>query len=531
MAFRHGLRWYDHRDRLHQGAQAPRRAAGDGRTVELSARSLSAGTLLDADICIIGAGPAGLTLARELVGIPLEVLVLESGDAGTDSRVDDLNIGTVRGDRYADLRSTRHRGPGGTVHLWNTPIAGEQGAKFAPLDPFDFASRGGDPPGGWPFDRDHLMPFYHRAHQVCGLGRFGSDGGRSGLPLAGHGLVSSVYHFGRASTFLRRNVDALRSADNITLCSGATACLLVTDGTGRRVVRARAAALSGATFAISARIFVLAAGTIETTRLLLASVAADPAAAWSGLDWLGRGFMEHPRDYTLTWTPARPALFDDATFYDARAQQDGAIIGGRIGATSEILRAHGLPDFGVTLLPRRAHASSTRTIRTILARPRAGPPAGYGWSRVERPDNVYDAFRLVVNLGQRPDAANRIELGGAKDALGMPRSTLYWRWRDAEQAALERLRIMLASAFDRAGLGRIDMQPGARPDPNAHHHAGTTRMSSDPRHGVVDADARVHGTDNLFVSGASVFPTAGFVNPTLTIVAMAIRLADELRKL
>ena len=133
-----------------------------------------------------------------------------------------------------------------------------------------------------------------------------------------------------------------------------------------------------------------------------------------------------------------------------------------------------------------------------------------------------------MNLEQRPHPDNRITLGSDRDALGMPRPVLHWRWRPDEQVGLQRLRALLVSSFESAGVGRVQVDSRLPTDPNAHHHAGTTRMARDPRHGVVDPDGRVHGTRNLFVCGASVFPTAGFANPTLTIVALALRLADHL---
>lgn len=110
----------------------------------------------------------------------------------------------------------------------------------------------------------------------------------------------------------------------------------------------------------------------------------------------------------------------------------------------------------------------------------------------------------------------------------MTRVALHWRWREPEQRGLERLRERIVTAFQAAGLGRVTLDAGRRPDPNAHHHAGTTRMHADPRQDVVDPESKVHGTENLFVAGASVFPSAGFANPTLTIVALALRLADRL---
>jgi choline dehydrogenase-like flavoprotein len=139
---------------------------------------------------------------------------------------------------------------------------------------------------------------------------------------------------------------------------------------------------------------------------------------------------------------------------------------------------------------------------------------------------VFDGFTILLNLEQTPSPENRIALGPRRDTFGLPLSELHWRWHPADHARLTRLRAVVAREL--AELGRIESATGAFPDPNAHHHAGTTRMHADSAHGVVDADCRVHGVDNLFVAGASVFPTAGFVNPVLTIVALAARLADHL---
>ena len=156
--------------------------------------------------------------------------------------------------------------------------------------------------------------------------------------------------------------------------------------------------------------------------------------------------------------------------------------------------------------------------------------AGYGWPRIGRLSQRLGASRLLVNLEQRPHVDNRIVLGTSRDFLGVPRVELHWRWRAEEQAELERLRTGVAAWFGAAKLGRVDIGTGVAPDPNAHHHAGTTRMHADPGRGVVDADGRVHGTDNLYVTGASVFPTSGFANPTLTITALSLRLADCLKQ-
>jgi choline dehydrogenase-like flavoprotein len=148
------------------------------------------------------------------------------------------------------------------------------------------------------------------------------------------------------------------------------------------------------------------------------------------------------------------------------------------------------------------------------------------WLRTRR----VAALGLLINLEQAPDLENRITLGAERDRFDLPRPAIHWRWRALDQRNLDRIHTMVAAELERHGLGRVEIGAGAPPDPNAHHHMGTTRMHRDPRRGVVDEHARVHGLSNLFVAGSSVFPTGGFANPTLTIVALALRLADHLAR-
>jgi choline dehydrogenase-like flavoprotein len=282
---------------------------------------------------------------------------------------------------------------------------------------------------------------------------------------------------------------------------------------------------------VRARFVVLACGAIENARLLLLSGGMDAPGNRHG--WVGRCFMEHPRDASMTLRPRSAQAFHDLAFFDAHTAADGTVVGGRFALSDAVLRRDGLPNASVTLLPRlRARTGSASAARQVLERLRslARRPAteGYGWSQIADPGEVFDGFRLILNVEQRPDPENRILPGASRDAFGLPRARLQWQWRAGEQAALERLRWMIADSLRDGGLGDVDVRTDSRPDPNAHHHAGTTRMHVDERQGVVDADGRVHGTDNLYVTGASIFPTAGFANPTLTLVALALRLADHL---
>jgi choline dehydrogenase-like flavoprotein len=512
----------------------------------VDARSLTDGTRLEADVCVVGSGPAGLTLARELLGQGRDVLLLESGGKTRGRWAQELNSGEVVGDLYAGLRETRHRQVGGVANIWNTPVQGGRGAKYVPLDPWDLSDRPNDPLPGWPFEFEHLVPFYRRAQEVCGLGPFSYGAGewtspeRPEIPLEAD-LSTRVYQFGHGKRFTRDFPAQLRESPGARLLYNATVCHLEADARAERVFCIEGAGSLGRSFRVEARTFVLAAGGIENARLLLLSSRDRDVGASGGTGfgnqhgWVGRCFMEHPRDHALTLQPYSRRLFSDATFFDPFQAPDGTVVGGRIGLSERAVLHDGLPNASVTLLPKIRDRSTLIDWATRLwlcphSSGRRGFRGGYGWSRMKTPARWLDGFRLIVNAEQRPNPENRVVLSDQMDRFGLRRARLQWRWTEEEQEGLERLREALALWLDRSGVGRVHIRKGERPDPNACHHAGTTRMSVDPRYGVVDADGRLHGVENLYVTGGSVFPTAGYSNPTLTIVALALRLADHLQQ-
>lgn len=528
--------------------------------MELNGRRLADGTTLSTDVCIVGAGPAGLVLAREFIGSSCDVLLLDSGGLRFDRRIQALNDGPVVGDQYLGQRHTRQRQVGGTTQMWNTPVGNADGAKYVPLDPWDFSQQRDLPLSGWPFDFAHLEPYYRRAQQICGLGPFRYRGEHwcdretTSLQLDEPNLVTGVYQYGQGAQFTETYVREVIESHNVRLCHSATVVRLLTAGNGRRVVGLSALSRAGTSLRVEARLVVLAGGAIENARLLLLARDSGSSRVSDPAGWTGRCFMEHPRDFAMTLFPRSRDFFREAAFYAPHRAQDGTVICGRIALTEQAIGRARLPNASITLLlgskprlpPRgaagrlvqRLHRAGRRQaggfsghlighLRTLAGR---ASDAGYGWPRIGRPSQRLRASRLLVNLEQRPHVDNRIVLGTSRDFLGVPRAVLHWRWRAEEQAELERLRTAVAGWFGAANLGRVEIGTGVAPDPNAHHHAGTTRMHVDPGRGVVDADGRVHGTDNLYVTGASVFPTSGFANPTLTITALSLRLADCLKQ-
>jgi choline dehydrogenase-like flavoprotein len=136
---------------------------------------------------------------------------------------------------------------------------------------------------------------------------------------------------------------------------------------------------------------------------------------------------------------------------------------------------------------------------------------------------------------QAPNPDSRITLGNDRDRYGVPRPVLDWRMTSADLESIRRSEDLIAAELELAGFGRIERRLNEEDPPvvfeGNHHHMGTTRMHPDPKRGVVDADGRVHGVRNLYVTGTSVFPTGGYINPTYTVVALAIRLGDHLKAL
>jgi choline dehydrogenase-like flavoprotein len=501
-----------------------------GLPMEMDARTLGA---LDADVCIVGAGPAGLTLARELATRDRRILVLESGGRNPDPAAQTLSEGATSGDAYAAPHVTRCRQAAGTAQIWNTGFEGALGAKYVPLDELDFEARSWWPLSGWPFNRDHLDPYYARAQSACGFGRGTYQAGdwegteRPSLRLSPGGLTTGVYHFGPARLFTDTYLEELRRAPNVLLCLNATAVELVRCPGARTLAHVRAESLTGRSLRVRAKLFVLAAGGIENARLLLLANQLHRLGGES--DMVGRCFMEHPRDLSCRLVPADPHLFDRCGLYDLHRHGDGIVMG-RLMLTDQARRPHQLPAMSITLspLPRELRWPMVEAMRTHLLGAR--PHQRTGWSLRSGNARRFAAFELLLNLEQAPDPDNRITLDSTRDRFGLPRAAIHWRWRAIDQSSLTRIHSLLVDELHRHQVGRVDVNPAGPPDPNAHHHMGTTRMHPDPHRGVVDEHARVHGLSNLFVAGSSVFPTSGFANPTLTIVALSLRLGEHLEK-
>lgn len=529
------------------------------------ARSIATGSTLQADICIVGAGVAGISIAKEFIGRSESVVFLEGGGLEFTKSLRDLPTvlrrhslgeqaltrGRNAGQSYYPLRFTRVRAFGGSSRAWHE----NRGVHARPLDAIDFATRESLPEHGWPIDRAQLDPFYERAQQVCGLGAFAYDaktweaqGYGPPLPLNPALVESVIFKFGRQSKFDRYEGDFAR-AKNVNLVLHATAVHLA-DRDGR-IDRIDCATLSGNRFGVRARTFVLAAGAIETARLLLVSTDSQPAGIGNSRDLVGRCFMEHP-DAAVGYLIPNPHL-DQSAFRLYRHQDAGEnlTVEAMFRLSDSTLRAEGLLNAVLRLrdtyhsgmaaavqsaqvLRRSVHYGVATTglarhaLRAVLGAPQI--LRHYATWRSGREPKV---FGIDVMAEQEPTTSSRVRLARHRDRLGVPVTILDWRLTSRDWSSIRRTVEIFGDAVREAGVGTVISTFETEKQPPAvfgnWHHLGTTRMHNDPARGVVDENCRVHDMANLYIAGGSVFPTGGYANPSLTIVALSLRLADHLK--
>ncbi len=516
----------------------------------LDARELADGAEFSCDLCIVGAGAAGIAMARALRGRGLRMIVLESGGFEPDDAVQDLYRGEVVDPFYQPLDETRLRYFGGTTNHW--------AGYCRPLDDIDFSGRDGTPYGGWPFPAAELVPYYRRAHPVCGLGPYDYDvvaraesAGEGLLPYDPARLVNGLYHVSAPLRFGPAYRQDLAAADDIAVHLNANLVAIETDDGARHVGGLVVGALAGTRYRVRSRAAVLATGGVENARLLLNMDQVQAGGLGNGNDLVGRFFMDHPLIFeTADLVPADPdmrvAIYGD--FDDGR----GTVRAVTTMAAALIAR-EALPNVVITWTLSRDFVDGDHSASVIYRAARAGTlPDDFGThlGRVlaDIDDVAATAYRKATGQPTRllkmtahcrvepvPDRDSRVTLQAARDPLGLRRPRLDWRPGNDGARALRRIHELVALEAGRTGLGRLRIKiPMAetgwpsRMEPS-NHHIGTTRMADDPGQGVVDRDSRVHGIDNLYIAGSSVFPTAGPNNPTLTIVALALRLADHLQ--
>lgn len=550
-------------------------SGGDVSTLDL--RNVPSGTQFDADLALVGAGPAGLALAREFSGARLKLLLVESGGVDFDPEVQTLNRVENIGDPNArdamplqrgytgDLTwlndipafELRNRMVGGSTHTWV--------GKCAAFDDIDFDARKWVPDSGWPLQRRDLTDALDRAAALLNLGPNIYDRAlyhRLASPPADIDLNDDLMRtfFWQFSHRIKGS-EPLRFADiargltagNIDILTHATVTRIGLSENGRRVEALDVKSLSGKEAVIRAPVIVLCGGGIENARMLLASSDVAAKGIGNDHDCVGRYLADHPR--TVIARFGKETLQDVAEhfgFYGLSHNRRthfylrGLALSPRLQAREGLLNCATYP---VQILApndpwlalKRFYSGNRRfrldDLRTALAAP-GGLAAGLHRRLIMKrglPRQLTE-LRFDAMAEQRPNRDSRVTLSSLRDQLGIPLARVDWKIGWAETASVARLAELISAEFWRVGLPQPKLEPWIldedfrnAPFSDMAHPACTTRMGDDPATSVVDRNARVHDVEGLYVAGSSVFPTAGHANPTLMIIAMTLRLADHLK--
>lgn len=506
------------------------------------------------DVCIIGAGCAGITLALQLGRrYGMQVTVMESGGLDYSAKAQSLFEGRTHGDQHPSPSRVRHAGLGGSTELW--------AGWCRPLDPMDFSKRTWLAHSGWPIDHTDLDDYYRHANAWCGLGSPAYASSHHKDLFAESSLSNdsdlrdSVFHV-RRFQFSKAYQAQLSECSNVSLLLHATALRFHVGNNHAAVDSVSVVLGNGQRRSVKAGTFILASGGLENPRLLQLSGDCATTAIGNQQDQVGRYYSEHgfinsgwftntsndrhlrryfpsPHPHgscfgiirnVLSLSEARMAdeqLNNAALYFHPAYEAHGVFDTPAVRAALElweIAKKQAVPG-ELTSLAADAllgpHHVAHAALRKLFAQ-----------------NTIPDKWRLRCYFECGPDPHNRVLLDNETDAFGRPRLKVDWRWNAQDLDSARRFHDVVDQELVDSGLGTLsypaELDQWRDRCETGKHLMGATRMHNSPSQGVVNSDCRVHGTSNLYVAGSSVFPSYGYANPTLTLVALSLRLAEHL---
>lgn len=537
------------------------------------------GYSLQTDLCIVGAGAAGIAMALQFIGTGIEVLLVEAGGRAEESETQSLYAGSVANEKlHSPPDRYRQRRFGGTTTIW--------GGRCMPFDPIDFDRREYVADSGWPFSRDELMPYYADANRLCEAGEFAYTIDRAfdkpTRPIiegfeSDNFTTDTLERFSCPTDFGARYGHKLVAARNIRVLLHANVTDLKLDGNGTAIIAVEARDFLGKHISVRARQYVLATGGLEVARLLLANRDVQQDGIGNEHGVVGRFYMCHIAGTVGSIKVTGPP---SSVWHGYDVADDGTYCRRRFALREPAQRTHQLGNFIARLHhpritdPRhrdpvlsllflskylipyeyriRLHGSEPTTLAMFLQHLRnvlLGPADTAAFAihmlrdrkLAERkfPSLIIKSkanlYSIDFHAEQRPNWLSRVTLGDQVDAFGMRRLHIDWRYTAEDVDTVSRSIALLSEDFRLRSLGTFEYDPSTleeeitRYGAYGGHHIGTARMGNDSRSSVVNSDCRVHGVRNLYIASAATFPTSSQANPTLTIIALSLRLAAHIK--
>jgi choline dehydrogenase-like flavoprotein len=512
--------------------------------MHIDARQIDNESVIEGDICIIGAGASGISIALDWENTPYKVILLEGGGFDYDDQVQELLNGKITGHPYYPMKSSRLHYFGGATGHW--------GGMCSTFDAIDYKKRDWVENSGWPIKQEDMAAFYPKAHDILELGpyqwdaKYWQDQNASfvSLPLDENAIWNKIWHFSPPTRFGSRYKEAIVNAKNIHLYTYANVVDIDAVENVSSIKEVTVKNHAGKQHKVKAKYFIMACCAIQNSRLLLACNKQAHKGLGNDNDLVGRYFMEHLELHTgELWLNHKDSLklYQIGNKEKVRAE---LAISEKMQESLKVLNAT------VSLMPLEMARKLQPAVKVYTYDdPRKSSDTLWKYSNTYNLDkrnfiqrmltgNDHNAFGLYTRAEQAPNPSSRVVLSEEKDALGVPRANLNWALSPIDKKTVFSINHLIAQQVGIAGIGRvklkdwlIDETDKELPDytSGGWHHMGTTRMSENAKQGVVDANCKVHGINNLYIAGSSCFATGGSVNPTLTVVAISLRLSDYLK--
>ncbi len=518
--------------------------------------------MIKTDVCIVGGGAAGISLALEFCNQNFNVLLIESGSTKFSHRNQKLSSNKSIGIPSGSVMFSIRRQFGGTTVTWT--------GRCRPLDEIDFIKRQWIENSGWPFNKSDLDPYYIRGQKICGLGGYDyslySDKSDNWFDRISNqsDLEGKAFMFSRPFNFATEHGPEIEKSPNINILLNSNAVRIDLDSNGKSVKAIQCRTINGKTFFVSSKIFILAAGGLEITRLLLSSNQVQKTGIGNNNDLVGRYYMDHPHFWSGAFTNPKSNLGiedDDVLTYGKEVLNRKP--SSAIGLKEQYLFENKLTNAAGFFINRPWHKIQKEYFS----------PAGIAYKNISEilGHHEYPSFKLLMSsvlilfknlkdsiqhllniwisrkeksnwvgiisqIEQVPNRESRVTLSSKLNSIGQAKIIIDWQLTDQDLENIEKYNSLLKKNFDTLGVP-FDLFPADLNKNNipssifpGKHHMGTTRMNNDPELGVVDENCKVHDISNLYISSGSVFPTAGQANPTLTIIALALKLADHIKE-